>query len=85
MDIRETSLPSPVSRTRPQTATQAVVFPRPLIRAVAAATGYFIGFAGEDHRVGLPELGLDNFGRRDWGGNWDNQYERPVFFTFIAE
>lgn len=98
MEIRETTLSFPVARgSGPMTANRTLVFPREVVRAVAAVRGYQIGYAGDDHHVGLLELGLDTavdhntvtvngrLGCRDWSGTWDDDYGGTVQVSVLAE
>jgi hypothetical protein len=98
VEIRETSFNFPQVRGNgPQERSQTVVFPRPVIRAVAGITGYSIGFAGEDHHVGLLNVRLDTeinanvvevdttLGVRDWSGFWDDDYGGTITAAVLAE
>ena len=98
MEIRELSFSFPRFRGNgPQTALSAVVFPRPVIRAVAGMTGYSFGFVSEDHHVGLLNVSLDTvitnnvvevrgqLGVRDWSGNWDDDYAGVINVAVLAE
>ena len=60
MEVRETTLTFSVARgSGPMVANRTIVFARPVDKAVAAVRGYQVGFAGEDHHVGLLEVALD--------------------------
>lgn len=98
MELRETSFSFPRLRGNgPQRNNQAVVFPRPVIRAVAAMTGYSMGFAGDDHHVGIVEAQLQTttnanvveieatLGVRDWSGFWDDDYAGTITAAVLAE
>src|SRR6266545_3398181 len=98
MDVRLGSLFFPALRGNgPRTASQAVIFPRQVERAVAGLTGYSVGFSGADHHLGLLDLELSTsvnsnvaqvtgtFGLRDWSGNWDDDYQGTVQFAVLAE
>jgi len=98
MEIRETTLSFPVARgSGPMTANRTLVFPRPVDRAVAAVRGYQIGFAGEDHHVGLLEVAVDTaidqntvtingrLGCRDWSGTWDDDYGGTIQVSVLTE
>jgi hypothetical protein len=98
MDVRLGSLFFPALRGNgPRTATQAVIFPRQVERAVAGLMGYSVGFSGDDHHLGLLDLELSTsvnsnvaqvtgtFGLRDWSGNWDDDYQGTVQFAVLAE
>jgi hypothetical protein len=91
----------PVSGNGPQVMTANVTFPAPVTRATAVLTGFIAEFSGgNDHHLGqldvqvaVPAGGVNGttvtvnvtFGLRDWSGNWDDQYDGQVFFSFIAE
>ena len=98
MEIRETSLSFPVSRgSGPRTASATLVFPRQVLKGVAAIRGYQVGFAGEDHHVGLLQVKLSTeinanvlvvqgeLGCRDWSGNWDDEYNGAIVVSVLAE
>lgn len=98
MEIRETTLSFAVARgSGPMSANRTIVFPRQVVRAVAAIRGYQIGFSGDDHHVGLLEVALDTavdqntvtvdgrLGCRDWSGNWDDDYGGTVQVSVLAE
>jgi hypothetical protein len=100
MDIRTTSLDFslPLSGSGPRTASQTVVFPRPVTMATAGLTGYLAEYSGgNDHHVGQFEIKLDTvindntvtvngtFGLRDWSGNWDDQYDGTVQCVVVAD
>jgi hypothetical protein len=98
MEIRETTLSFPVVRgSGPSIASATVVFPREVVGAVAAVRGYQIGFAGEDHHIGLLEVALDTttdlnavtiqgrLGSRDWSGYWDDNYGGTIQVSLLAE
>lgn len=98
MEIRETTLSFPVVRgSGPSTASTTIVFPREVVGAVAAMRGYQVGFAGEDHHIGLLEVALDTtadlnavtihgrLGSRDWSGYWDDNYGGTIQVSLLAE
>lgn len=98
MTIRETSISFPTVRgSGPQTANATIVFPRNVTKAVAAIRGYQVGFAGDDHHVGILQVELattitanvvqvtSRLGCRDWSGNWDDEYRGSINVTVIAE
>ena len=98
MEIRETTLSFPVARgSGPMTANRTIVFPRQVERAAAAVRGYQVGFAGEDHHVGLLEVAVDTaidqntvtvngrLGCRDWSGTWDDDYGGSIQVSVLAE
>jgi hypothetical protein len=100
MDIRSTSIDFslPLSGSGPRTASQTVVFPRPVKQAVAALSGYFTEFSGNnDHNVGQIQVKLENvinantvtvngtFGLRDWSGNWDDEYDGSIQCVVLAD
>jgi hypothetical protein len=97
-EFRQTSFSFPRLRGNgPQTATQAIIFPRDVDRAVAGITGYSAGFAGDDHNVGIIDLGLEtsitsnvvevraHLGVRDWSGNWDDDYAGTITAAVLAD
>ena len=79
------------------TANRALVFPRQVDKAVAAVRGDQVGFAGEDHLVGLLEVAVDTavdqntvtvngrLGCRDWSGTWDDDYGGTIQVSVFAE
>jgi hypothetical protein len=98
MPIRETSLSFPVTRgSGPRLANSTIVFPRQVLRAVAALRGYQIGYVGDDHHVGVLQVELETtvnsnvvvvtgkLGCRDWSGNWDDEYTGAINVTVFAE
>jgi hypothetical protein len=100
MDIRGTSLDFslPLSGGGPRTASQTLVFVRPVKQAVAGLTGYLAEYSGgNDHHVGQIEVKLDtvindnavtvngSFGLRDWSGNWDDEYDGSIQCVVIAD
>jgi hypothetical protein len=98
MEVRETTLTFSVARgTGPMVANRTIVFPRPVDKAVAAVRGYQVGFAGEDHHVGLLEVAVDTaidnntvtvngrLGCRDWSGSWDDDYGGSIQVSVLAD
>ena len=99
MELRSGSLTFPsLSGGGPQTATQALVFPRGVLQATAGLTGYSIGYTSpDDHHVGLLQVQLDatlnanvvivdgSMGVRDWSGNWDDRYQGTIEFIVAAD
>ena len=98
MEVRETTLTFSVARgSGPIAANRTIVFPRQVDKAVAAVRGYQVGFAGEDHHVGLLEVAVDTaidqntvtvngrLGCRDWSGTWDDDYGGSIQVSVLAE
>ena len=98
MEVRETTLTFSVARgSGPMVANRTIVFPRPVDKAVAAVRGYQVGFAGEDHHVGLLEVAVDTaidnntvtvngrLGCRDWSGSWDDDYGGSIQVSVLAD
>ncbi|MDQ4052424.1 MAG: hypothetical protein M3237_06955 [Actinomycetota bacterium] len=98
MEVRETTLTFSVARgSGPMTANRTLVFPREVDDAVAAVRGYQVGFAGDDHHVGLLEVALDTavdqntvtvngrLGCRDWSGTWDDDYGGSIQVAVLAD
>lgn len=98
MYLRETTLTFSVARgSGPMTANGTLVYPREVDKAVAAVRGYQVGFAGEDHHVGLLEVAVDTtinqntvtvtgrLGCRDWSGTWDDDYGGSIQVAVLAE
>ncbi len=98
MEVRTGSLFFPALRgSGPRVATQAVIFPREVTRAIAGLSGYSAGFSGDDHHLGELDIRLDTtananvvevtatFGLRDWSGNWDDDYTGTVLFSVLAD
>ena len=81
----------------PRSVTQTVHFPREVQLAAVGMVGYTVGFAGDDHHVGLLDIRLSTeidgdlvmvtatFGLRDWSGNWDDDYEGTINFVVLAD
>lgn len=82
----------------PRPASQAVLFPRDVVVAVAGLTGYSVSFSNEeDHELGQLAIGLETqiqanlvtvdvqYGLRDWSGDWDDDYEGLIEFAVVAE
>lgn len=88
---------APLRGSGPRVASQTVVFPRPIVHAVAGLGGYTVAFSGDDHHVGRIEVRLDasinantvtveaRLGLRDWSGNWDDDYNGTVEFALLAD
>lgn len=100
MEIQSGSIDfsQPLSGSGPRSGQKTLVFPRPVMRAVAGMAGYLAEFSGgNDHHIGKlqVQLGtsiLDNtvtvtgtYGLRDWSGNWDDQYDGTVNFVVLAD
>ena len=99
MEIRECSFVFPSWRGNgPQRASQALVFSRPVMRAVAALRGHSLGFtADDDHDVGMLEVGVETsiefnvvhvdarLGVRDWSGEWDDDYDGTLTVAVFAD
>lgn len=100
MEIRTGSIDfsMPLSGSGPRTASQTVVFARPVVTATAGLAGYLAEFSGgNDHNIGQLNIRvetqvLDNtvtinatFGLRDWSGNWDDQYDGNINFVVLAD
>ena len=100
MDIRTASadFSAPVRGGGPRTATQAVIFPRPVAQAAVDLLGYSAAFGGDDdHNFGRCQSRVEatlndnvvtvtsTLGLRDWSGDWDGQYDGRIFFTVIGE
>src|SRR5262249_5855166 len=100
MDIRATSLDfsQALSGSGPRTATQTLVFPRPVLSAVEALSGYGTEFSGgNDHHVGQITVQVGTtinantvtvngtFGLRDWSGDWDDAYDGNIDCVVLAE
>jgi len=87
----------PLRGSGPRTASQTIVFPRSVIRAVAGISGYTAAFSGGDHHIGRLEVFLDTsindntvtvsarFGLRDWSGDWDDDYDGTIEFVVLAD
>lgn len=87
----------PLRGSGPRPATQTIVFPRTVLRAVAGLGGYTLGYSGGDHNVGRMDIRLDTtvnantvevgatLGLRDWSGNWDDDYDGTVEFVVLAD
>ena len=101
MEFRTGSLDftAPISGSGPRPASSTVVFPRAVTDAVAALTGYWMGYAQSagDHHVGRLVADLAsvindntvtvtaNLGVRDWSGDWDDLYQGTIDFVVLAE
>jgi len=100
MEIRSGSVDfsMPLSGSGPRTATQTLVFPRPVTDATAGIVGYLAEFSGgNDHNIGQLQIRLETeildntvtvnatFGLRDWSGNWDDQYDGNISFVVLAD
>ncbi len=99
MEIRTGSVFFPPLRgTGPrETRSSPFVFPRNILRGVAALTGYSVGFQGDDHEWGKLEIEtqieIDQntatvrivYGLRDWSGSWDDDYQGAVNFIILVE
>jgi len=99
MQIRTGSIDfsAPLRGSGPRTASQTVVFPRPVVRAVAGLGGYTVAYSGGDHHVGRMEVRLDatvnadtvtveaRLGLRDWSGDWDDDYDGTIEFVVLAD
>jgi hypothetical protein len=98
MQIRETTLSFPVLRgLGPVSASRTFVFPRRVDKAVAGVRGYQIGFAGDDHHVGMLQVTLETeidqnavtvtgkLGCRDWSGAWDDDYGGSIQVSLLAD
>ena len=88
----------PLSGSGPRTASQTIVFARPVASATAGLVGYLAEFSGgNDHHVGQLEIRVETqiqdntvtvngtFGLRDWSGNWDDQYDGNIAFVVLAD
>ncbi|HEX6714696.1 MAG TPA: hypothetical protein VF066_14990 [Thermoleophilaceae bacterium] len=72
-------------------------FAREVNQAACGLIGYSIGFAGDDHHLGLLDVRLDSeidgdlvrvtgtLGLRDWSGNWDDDYDGVLEFAVLAD
>jgi len=49
----------PLRGSGPRTASQTLVFPRAVQRAIAGLSGYKIEFSGDDHHLGRVEIRLE--------------------------
>ena len=88
---------APLRGSGPRVASQTVVFPRSVVRAVAGLSGYTVAYGGDDHHVGRIEVRLDatvsadtvtvdaRFGLRDWSGDWDDNYDGTIEFVVLAD
>jgi hypothetical protein len=102
MEMRQLSLDfsQPVSGSGPRTSSQAVVFSRQVLRAVAGLSGYFAEYSGgdgHDHHLGQLTVQLSTainsntvtvigtFGLRDWSGNWDDEYDGNIECVVLAD
>jgi hypothetical protein len=99
MEIRSLSFDFPSLRGGgPRTLEHTVVFPRPVVSAVAALVGYSARFGDDDdHHLGRLEIAATSqttanavvvrvaFGLRDWSGNWDDSYAGLVDVTVLAD
>jgi hypothetical protein len=100
MEMRTGSLLFPQTRgSGPRTATQTVIFPRDVDRAIAGLTGYSAGYvqSSGDHWLGQLNVQTDvqinrntvtvtgTFGLRDWSGTWDDDYEGTIQFIVLAD
>jgi len=98
MEIRQTSFNFPPLRgSGPRTAAESLIFPRNVRTAAAGLTGYSVGFAGDDHEVGLIQVDTvaeitanvvtvrATFGLRDWSGHWDDEYVGTILVAVLAE
>lgn len=81
----------PLRGDGPRTASQTVVFPREVVRAVAGLSGYAVGFTADDHHLGELDTAVSadavtvTYGLRDWSGTWDDNYDGTIQFVVIAE
>lgn len=99
MELRTGSVSFPsLQGGGPRTATQAVIFPRQVIRATAGLTGYATEFTPfDDHHLGNLTVKVDatinanvvlvtgTYGLEDWSGNWDDNYDGTIEFVVVAE
>lgn len=99
MEIRLSSFNFPSMRGGgPRVAEQTVIFPRPVVRAVAAMSGYSTQFGDQDdHHLGRLEIVITSsiiantvtvrvsYGLRDWSGSWDDQYAGLVDVIVFAD
>ena len=99
MELRTGSVDfsQPLRGSGPRTASQTIVFPRTVLRAVAGIGGYTVAFSGGDHNVGRIEVFLDTsindntvtvsarLGLRDWSGDWDDDYDGEIQFVVVAD
>lgn len=98
MEIRQSSVFFPAMRgAGPRTATQTIVFPRAVERAVVGLIGHSVGFESGDHHIGKLLIQTSaqinqnvvtatvTFGLRDWSGDWDDNYQGTIQFAVIAE
>lgn len=102
MEMRTNALLFPKTRNSgPIGASTQLLFARPVIRAVAAISGYSATFENrDDHHLGKLDMSLTttidaadprnvivdgSFGLRDWSGTWDDAYSGTVAITVLAE
>ncbi|MFP5228952.1 MAG: hypothetical protein ACLGXA_15140 [Acidobacteriota bacterium] len=88
----------PLSGAGPRTASQTIVFARPVVSATAGLVGYLAEYSGgNDHHVGKLQIQVETqiqnntvtvngtFGLRDWSGNWDDPYDGRINFVVVAD
>lgn len=99
MELRNLSFDFPSMRGGgPRHLEQTLAFPREVINAVAALTGYSTQFgSNDDHHLGRLEITTDTevlantvkvkvaYGLRDWSGNWDDNYGGVIDLTVFAD
>jgi hypothetical protein len=100
MDIRTASadFSAPLRGSGPRTASQAVIFPRPVDRVAVGIVGYSVAFGDHsDHAVGRVQIQVEStisdnvvtvtatLGLRDFSGSWDDDYQGTVDFAVLAD
>ncbi|HYR28967.1 MAG TPA: hypothetical protein VEU30_10915, partial [Thermoanaerobaculia bacterium] len=98
MDFLPLTFNFPLRDGEPVPAKDAAVFPRPVVDAVAAITGYSVQFGEDDesnvgrivlrvtHQIEGSTVKVEAYlGIRDWSGEWDDRYGGHINVLVMAE